>query len=140
MIVQFIVPGIPIAQPRARATAIGGHARMYESKSHPVAAFKAACRLAARAAYDGPPFDCPLVVDIDFVFPRSKSQIWKKQSMPRMWHTKKPDRDNCDKAVLDALNGILWIDDCQICRGTIAKYIAAGNEQPHALVRMETVS
>lgn len=30
------------------------------------------------------------------------------------WHTKKPDLDNLIKAVCDACNGILWLDDRQI--------------------------
>jgi Holliday junction resolvase RusA-like endonuclease len=69
-----------------------------------------------------------------FVFPRTKSQIWKSRPMPRIWHAKKPDRDNCDKAVLDALSGLLWLDDSQVCSGTIEKWIAAGDEQPHVVV------
>ena len=95
--------------------------------------------MAARAAYDGPPLDAPLRVDCTFVFPRTKQQIWKSKPMPRLPHTKKPDRDNCDKAVLDALSGLLWIDDCQVCQGSLEKVIAAGDEQPHVRVRVQRV-
>jgi Holliday junction resolvase RusA-like endonuclease len=42
--------------------------------------------------------------------------------MPRLPHTSKPDRDNLDKAVMDALKGIAWIDD--------------GDEQPHVLLEL----
>jgi Holliday junction resolvase RusA-like endonuclease len=35
---------------------------------------------------------------------------------------KKPDRDNLDKAVLDALTRCkFWLDDCQVCAGNISK-------------------
>lgn len=46
----------------------------------------------------------PLEVDISFAFKGD----WLSH------HTKKPDVDNCVKAVLDAMNGIVWIDDAQI--------------------------
>ena len=36
-------------------------------------------------------------------------------------HIKKPDLDNLTKAVLDAMNGVVYLDDNQICRLTIEK-------------------
>jgi len=135
--IEFIVPAVPVAQPRARAVSFNGRARVYEPTRHPVKAFKATVAMAAQAAYQGPPLAGPLRVDLVFVFPRNKGQIWKKRPMPRIRHTKKPDRDNCDKAVMDALTGILWVDDCQACEGEIVKWIAAGDEQPHVLVRVQ---
>jgi len=122
------VTSVPVAQPRPRATAAGRHARVYNPPG-PVDAFKACVRLAAAQAFDGPPLSGPLRVDAEFVFPRTKSQFWKRKPMPRMLHAKKPDRDNLDKSVLDALNGLLWIDDAQVCDGRITKVIAAGDEQ-----------
>lgn len=137
--IEFIVPAVPIAQPRARATAFNGHARVYEPTKHPIKAFKATVRMAAQSAYNGPPLEGALQVDCVFVFPRSKAMIWKRKPMPRVRHTKKPDRDNCDKAVLDALNGLLWRDDCQVCAGELEKWIASGDEQPHVIIRVKEV-
>ena len=132
------VPAVPVAQPRARATTINGAARMYEAaKSHPVHAFKASVRLAAREVYQGPPLDCPLSVSAVFVFPRPKRLVWKKRDMPRVPHSIKPDRDNCDKALLDALRGTVFVDDAQVCDGSLRKVYAAGDEQPHVLVTIE---
>ncbi|HUW09400.1 MAG TPA: RusA family crossover junction endodeoxyribonuclease [Anaerolineae bacterium] len=34
---------------------------------------------------------------------------------PAKWRPKKPDADNIAKSVLDALNGVLFLDDNQIC-------------------------
>src|SRR5690606_28628451 len=99
--------------------------------SDPIHSFKATVRMAAQAAYNGPPLECPVRCDVTFVFPRQQNKVWKTRDMPRYWHTKKPDRDNLDKAVMDALSGLLWRDDCQVCYGTIQKYHAAGDEQPH---------
>lgn len=134
--ITFRVPAIPVAQPRPRATVVGGHARVYEPRQHPVAAFKASVRLAAAQAYEGPPLLGPLRVDCVFVFPRPSQLIWKTKPMFRIPHTKRPDRDNCDKAVLDALSGLLWKDDCQVCAGSLEKWIAAGDEQPHVEIRV----
>jgi Holliday junction resolvase RusA-like endonuclease len=107
---------------------------MYTPTKHPVTAFKATVRLAFQQAYKGPPLTGPLRCDLDFFFPRTAALTWKKREMPRSWHAKKPDRDNCDKSVMDALKGLAWIDDAQVCDGRIRKGIAAGDEQPHVVV------
>jgi Holliday junction resolvase RusA-like endonuclease len=60
--------------------------------------------------------------------------------MPRERHTKKPDEDNLKKAVYDALNKMLWRDDSQICESAFEKWIAAGDEQPHVVIRVTEVS
>lgn len=135
MTIFIHVPAVPVAQPRPRATIRGHHAAVYSPAKHPVEAFKATVRMAAHSTL-GPfvPLDGPLSVDIVFVFPRPKNRIWKTKPMPRERHTKKPDRDNCDKGVLDALSGLLWIDDCQVCAGSIEKWIASGDEQPHVTI------
>lgn len=62
--------------------------------------------------------------------------IWKKKEMPRVWRPKKPDKDNLEKAVLDALTGLAWVDDAQISDGRIRKFTASGNERPHAVITL----
>lgn len=136
--IEIYVPAVPVAQPRARATTINGSARMYEAKkSHPIHAFKATVRHAALQAYSGPPLEGPLCLSAVFVFPRPKRLVWKKRDMPREPHDIRPDRDNCDKGLLDALKGLLFVDDAQVCDGSIRKVYAAGDEQPHVLVTIE---
>lgn len=78
--------------------------------------------------------DGPFYVHLKFVFPRPKSMVWKTKEMSRIWHTKKPDRDNLEKAVLDALTGIFWVDDCQVCAGRVEKWIASGDESEGVFV------
>lgn len=146
--ITFTVPAVPVAQPRSRVTSIHGHARAYEPRTvkratgnqpHPIAEFKAAVKYAASQAYSGAPLEGPLRVDVVFVFPRPSALRWKTKPMPRIQHISKPDRDNLDKAVLDSLKGLVWIDDCQACDGRIQKWIAAGDEQPHVEVTIEQV-
>jgi Holliday junction resolvase RusA-like endonuclease len=103
-------------------------------KPHPIVAFKATVRMAAEQAYKGPPLEVAIRVDCLFVMPRPMSLLKKKSPEGRIGHTSKPDRDNLDKAILDSLNGLLWVDDCQICAGEIEKVYQSRSEQPHVVV------
>jgi Holliday junction resolvase RusA-like endonuclease len=134
MVITFTVPAVPVAQPRQRHNHRG---HCYVPKTHPVWAFKQEVALAARAAYQGPPLEGPVWMHLVLVFPRPQRLIWKTRPMPRQWHFVKPDRDNSEKSVQDALNGIIWVDDSQVCDGPITKFIAAGDEQPHVEVMVK---
>jgi Holliday junction resolvase RusA-like endonuclease len=142
------IPAIPTAQPRQR-TRIAGMAgkqfvQNYTPSKSPIADFKAAVKMAARQVYVAAPINGPLVVSVAFVFPRPKSKpdwikkeniwFWPWKGGHRVPHISKPDRDNLDKAVLDALKGITFGDDKQACSGVIRKWIAAADEQPHVAV------
>lgn len=147
MRIQFIVPSVPIAQPRTKVSSFGGKARAYTPKTvksadgtrkpHPVHAFKATCRHAATLVYSGAPLQGPLALTVVFVLPRPQNMHWKTKPMPRAWHTSKPDSDNLQKSVKDALTKLLWVDDSQVCQTTAEKWIASGSEQPHVLVLIE---
>lgn len=136
-LIVFSVPGVPIAQPRIKATAIGGYARVYTPKT--ADAYKASVAIAFKTAYGGNPIDGPVRIEIEFVMPRSKSMIWKKREMPSEWHTKKPDIDNLAKAAMDALYGLAWIDDSQVCSLVIAKRIASGTESPSTVIKIKSL-
>lgn len=141
--IVFRVAALPIAQPRQRHRVVTAQGRTYAHNytptKHPVNAFKAAVQLACTAAYQGPPLEGPLRVTLTFVLPRPKAMCWKKRSTPRAWHTSKPDCDNLMKS-LDCLTGLLWRDDTQLCDVRIRKVIAAGDEQPHADIEVETLN
>lgn len=142
------IPAVPVGQPRARATVrkFGNKvsAGVYDvrtikcadgtKKPHPIVAFKATIRHAVQARYSGPLIDGPVKLHIQAIFPRPKSMIWKKREMPRAMHLQKPDGDNVLKAVKDALNQLLWRDDCLVQTQTCEKWIAAGDEAPHVVL------
>lgn len=122
--IHFFAAGIPKAQPRARARAFGKFARVYNPNT--ADDWKMIVRNEAKKAWDGIPLEGPLRVDLFFYFPRPKSHFRSngtlKENAPR-WHTSKPDRDNCDKAVLDCLTQLgMWKDDKQVCDGRIQKF------------------
>jgi Holliday junction resolvase RusA-like endonuclease len=53
--------------------------------------------------------------------PVSKSKKWRAAAAGGLVHpTKKPDIDNIAK-MMDALNKVVWVDDCQIVALTVAK-------------------
>jgi Holliday junction resolvase RusA-like endonuclease len=57
----------------------------------------------------------PLLVIIHFRLPGLKSHdLEKRKARHLMPHTSRPDGDNLEKFVNDALNGVLWADDCTI--------------------------
>lgn len=137
-VISFRVPAVPVAQPRARATAFGGHARVYEAKAgHAIHSFKATCRMACEAAFKGPALTGPLAVTMVCLFPRPTNKVWKSKPMTREWKPNKPDADNLAKSLFDALNGILWVDDSQIVFASVKKLICAGDEQPGVMVTVE---
>lgn len=138
------IPCVPVAQPRIKATSRGGHAAVYTpttirnsdgtKKPHPIVLFKATLRQVASAAYMGASLEGPLLVNVVAVFPRPK--LPRSAGSGRLRHTKKPDRDNLDKAILDGLRGIIFRDDRQVCDGRIVKVVAAVGEQPHVEIEI----
>jgi len=119
---------VPVAQPRQRHTRDG---RNYTPADHPVHTFKSAVREAWRVS-GGTCWDGPVRVDATFVFPRPQSKVWKTKPMPRYPHLAMPDRDNLDKAILDALQHFAWTNDSRVYCGWLEKWVAAGDEQPSA--------
>lgn len=126
--IEFFAVGIPRAQPRARAARIGKFTRVYNPSD--ADDWKTIVRNAAIAAQrlsdmsDPEPWSGPLYVNLVFYFPRPKGHFNKKglKSTAPVWHTSKPDRDNLEKAVLDALvNAGVISDDKSVCAGGIQK-------------------
>jgi len=137
----FIVPAVPVAQPRAKASTFGGHTRMYtptktaSGKTHPIAAFKACVQLAFRQACSLPPHAGPMELSIVFVLPRPQKLQKKSSPSERIPHTVKPDTDNLQKSVMDALSGLLFQDDRQVYAITAEKFYAAKDESPNVSIQ-----
>ena len=107
----FYVNGEPVAQPRHRIASRGRFATAYIPKGHAIHAWKYAIEEAAREQAERigwvPVKGVALSVSMVFLFERPKSN--KTQ-----WHTQRPDLDNLAKAVLDALHGIIYVDDASV--------------------------
>lgn len=133
MEIKFTVPSIPVAQPRQRTAVRAGHAVNYTPTKHPVNQFKALVQMAANAAYNGPPLEGPLMLQMTCVL-RRPGKLKKRSDNPPRYDTRKPDLDNLMKSVADSLNGLLYKDDAQIAEVNMVKTVAAGNEQPHVKI------
>lgn len=120
---EFFAHGTPKAQPRARACIRGKHAGVFDPGT--ADGWKYQVRAAAKDKWDGKTMEGPLNVTMTFYFPRPKAHL-KANGDLRLgapaFHAQKPDRDNCEKAVLDALTGLgVFKDDCQVCGGPVLK-------------------
>ncbi len=124
---SFVADGDPKGQPRVKATKVGGFVRVYTPGT--ANDFKASIKEAAtKAGLRGKLMTGPLRVTIETFFARPKSHFRGgknagvlRDSAPE-WHTTKPDRDNVEKACLDALTAIgVWKDDSQVCDGPVTK-------------------
>lgn len=123
----LVVPGVPVAQPRQRNRAfiVNGKAvsHNYTPRTDPVQLYKASIRLAAEQAGLPPtPWDAPISLHVVFYHPRPKRLMRKRDPDGPIPHIVKPDNDNSIKAVKDALNGILWRDDCLIWDESVRKF------------------
>ena len=135
--VTFDVPIIPKGSPRPRAASFGGHARVYVPKS--AQDWKRQVALAAEPHMPRERIAEPVRVDVLFLLERPKRLLRRKDPDGLIWHDKKPDRDNLDKAVLDAL-APYWADDTLVCVGTLVKAYHAKDGRPGLVVRVRSAS
>ena len=106
--IKFSVPIEPV--PYART---GGHGSVRftpPKQRHYMAQIRF---FAAQAMGGRPPFEGPLRMTV--VFTSTVPASWsKKKKAAARWKTSKPDLSNLIKAVEDALNGCVFVDDAQI--------------------------
>lgn len=77
---------------------------------------------AKSAMGERPPFASAIRLFCEFALPVPKSMPKSKQGW---WpHTTKPDVDKLFRALSDALTGIAWVDDSQVCVSAINKVYA----------------
>lgn len=133
--IAFFVQGEPKGQPRPRAFSRGGRASVYNPST--AEGWKSQIAIAAKPFIPDVPIEGPICVDLIFYFPRPRShyRTGKHSGLLRedspVYHTIKPDRDNSDKAVLDALSVLrFWNDDAQVCDGRIKKRYASSQPGP----------
>lgn len=139
-VIKVWIPGPPRGKGRARTSTItgkDGQVRMATGKNgkpRPVLIhhtdrktrdYEAHVRRLAVQAMDGrPPLQGPVNLALVFVMPIPRSwPQWKRDMALRreIAPTTKPDADNMQKAVKDALNGVAWLDDAQVVVCSIAK-------------------
>jgi Holliday junction resolvase RusA-like endonuclease len=126
-VITFTVHGLPAPQGSKRAI-VNPHTKkvaLLESSAR-VAPWRSDIRDAAidalTEAYDGlpSPLPGPVAVELAFRFPRPQAHYGtgrnRRVLSPRapIWPAGKPDLDKLARAVLDALTGLVWVDDAQV--------------------------
>jgi len=76
---------------------------------------------ALMAAYPRP---AAVRIELEFVLPRVTA-LPKRRIVP---HTRKPDLDKLTRAIKDALTGVIWEDDAQVCAIVATKRYALPGE------------
>jgi Holliday junction resolvase RusA-like endonuclease len=116
--VRIVVPGAPVPKGRPRFTVIAGHVSPYTPKKTRDYEFriKQAAVLAMRgrggAILTGP---VSIRIMVNLQIPVSWPK-WNRRAAATgaIFPTSRPDLDNFGKVVLDALNGIVFVDDSQV--------------------------
>ena len=98
----------------------------------------ATVRLVAKQAMQhDPPWRGPVRVGLEFQFPRPKNHYRGGKPSPDRLRkdaphlvAKRPDLDKLCRAVLDALTGVVWVDDAQVVRLQAIKYF----DDPHGVL------
>lgn len=154
--ITLTVRGVPKAQPRTAATAIcpkgcpgncgGGKKprpiiRMYTpDKSGAVKAWKQAIMLAIKPYVPLVPHDRPIIVTAKFYFKRPQRMMRKMDINQIEPHTVKPDPDNLEKAVLDAITQSgFWKDDCVAFSVHVTKYYTDKGQGTGAEIRIRSL-
>lgn len=114
--------GSPKSQGRHRTYTKGrdGRPLPYAVRVNPSAKDKKNLKLIVQERAPEKPLDCPLKLKVLFYFPYRKSDYGTGKNKGRLkgsapvWHTVRPDCDNCVKLILDAFSGIFWRDDTLI--------------------------
>jgi Holliday junction resolvase RusA-like endonuclease len=121
----------PKPQGRPRFARAGKFVRTYDPPES--RAYKDAVRDAIKLQCPTYYPDQAIYVSIWFHMPRPK----RLRLRPNIPHIKRPDVDNLAKAILDALTGVLWRDDAQICRLHIDKRYTDDDYNPGIDIEVE---
>ncbi len=145
MNISFFVPGIPVAKGSAKAFYIKSLGRAVITQTNKAKQDPWASLIAVMARNAGcTPQKGPVKLSLSFWFPRPKSHYRTgknchelKYAAPRR-HTSKPDKDKLERCVLDALTGVAYLDDSQVCEwdGGVKHYSDA---RPGCEIRVETL-
>lgn len=112
----FSVEGEPKGKGRPRFSKVGGFVKTYTDQK--TRDYESLISKAARTAMgETPPMEGAVSVSLYFRLPMPRATPKKRMVSlldGSVRPTKRPDLDNLDKSVLDAMNGIVYADDSQV--------------------------
>jgi Holliday junction resolvase RusA-like endonuclease len=141
--IKFTVLGAPVAQPRTKAQGFIKNGRVlahvYEPgrKDSPARQWKSDIKTAALPFINGSAlWQGAVSLHVKLFFPRPGTLCRKKDPEGAVPMSKGKDWDNCGKAVSDALNGVVYVDDRQICSAFVEKYYHEKTGRPRAEIEL----
>lgn len=133
--IEITIPGEVIPKGRPRFSRHGGRVR-----THTPAKTLNYERVVKMHAIQQKPKDIITeAIEVNIIVSKTPPKSWSKVKQKRatdgiLKPVNKPDVDNYAKALLDAMNGIVFKDDNQIVKLTVSKEYA---EEPKAVVRIK---
>jgi Holliday junction resolvase RusA-like endonuclease len=147
-IVRFFVQGEPKAQPRHQTTALmDRHGKpIVDSTGRPVLrqytpdsadAWKQAVQVDGHPHRPEHAIATPVGLKIAFFMPRPKRLMRKSDPDYPLEHPVRPDLDNLEKAVMDAMTDAgWWTDDCLVVAKQSSKQYHAKTGKPGAMIEL----
>ncbi len=115
MKVRFTIPGVPV--PKGRYSFVKKIGHTYTPKK--TKDYETLVRDVYKLTVGDYLGDSAIVATIDLYFPIPESYSKSKRrriAKGKIKHTKRPDVDNCAKAILDALNEIAYKDEARLLK------------------------
>jgi len=107
------------------------------SSSHPAKTADQWKRSVPIAPAGFPPLEGPVRANVTVLLPRPKALMRRADPDGPILAPVKPDRDNLEKAILDAMTaGGWWRDDAQVCAGEVRTAYHAKDGAPGAIVEL----
>lgn len=143
MKLELTVPGAPVPQGSTRSFVARRTGRVVTVPDNPkMMPWRAAVgALALQARPDGWPLRAPVTIDALYLFDRPAGHYGARGTVLPSAPTRKvtrPDVDKLDRAILDALTGVLYADDAQVVRLAGGKDFADG-VGARLILRVETL-
>lgn len=143
MIIHLKVLGDPVAQKRHRMHHIKTKdGREFTTSYDPDKKNKKTFAGIIQSQAPDVPLEGPLHISLEFRMPRTKAHYGtgKKSGILKpgapVWHISRPDKDNLEKFVFDALSGVFYRDDSQICSCDTKKIY---HESPATIIIIQTI-
>lgn len=131
--VTISIPGTPRGKQRPRS----GPGGFYTPKE--TEAEEAYVRsLAIKAMAGRAPSTGPIMLTLEAIFEMPASWPSRVREMRQLPHVSKPDLDNIEKLILDAFNGVVFLDDGQVCEVRKCKRYGEGERVDVVLEEMAT--
>jgi len=136
---SFMLAGTPVPDGRPRFARAGKFTRTYIPKK--VTDYRQKLKVAYLKVYPRlAPLEGAISVKIGVAIPRPLSHFGTgrnagiiKERFKKVHHVQKPDCDNFAKMVMDALNGVAYLDDSQCIKLSVDKYWTHGESNEGAI-------